>query len=210
MKKVVIFGAAGKTGYLIVEQALSAGHQVTAAMRRPEVFTLNHPNLRSLRSDIFDIASVEDALIGQEVVICAIAAPLSQDPTDIQAFSARTLLTSMAKVGITRFLGITSGGTNPKHDPNLPVVFEQVFKRMFHAIYDDQIAMESVVMASASAWTIVRPAQLTDGPRTGVYRLAAHYSLPHGTQISRADVADFLVKQVESSAYVRQGVAIAY
>jgi putative NADH-flavin reductase len=70
--------------------------------------------------------------------------------------------------------------------------------------------MEAIVKASAADWTIVRPAQLTDGPRTGDYRLASHYSLPHGNQISRADVADFLVKQIESSVYSRQGVAIAY
>lgn len=210
MRSVVVFGASGKTGRLIVEQALNAGHQVTAAMRRPDEYRLEHRGLKCVRCDIYDLASVEAALFGQEVVICSIAAPLTRKATDIQAHSARTLLSLMAERGITRFLGITSGGTNPEHDPNLPIVFEQVFKRMFHNIYDDQVAMESIVRASEADWTIARPAALTDGRHTGVYRLALHYSLPHGNTISRADVADFLVKQIESSAYSRQGVAIAY
>ncbi len=210
MKKVVVFGANGKTGRLIVEQALNAGHQVTAAMRRPEDYTLQHPALRCNKCDIYDLASVEAALSGQEIVICAIAAPLNRKPTDVQAHSARTLLPLMAKSGITRFLGITSGGTNPDHDPNLPFIFQKVFKPMFHNIYADQMAMEAVVSASGADWMIARPAALTDGPRTGVYRLASFYSLPKGNKISRADVADFLVNQIESPTYLRQGVAIAY
>lgn len=210
MKKVIVFGATGKTGRLITEQALEAGHQVTAAMRRPAEFTLQHPNLKCVRSDIYDLASVEQALVGQEVVICAIAAPLNRKPTDVQAHSARTLLSLMVKTGMSRFLGITSGGTNPEHDPNLPFIFQQVFRRVYFNIYEDQMNMEAVVHASAADWTLARPAQLTDGPHTGVYRLATAYSLPRGNQISRADVADFLVRQIESSTYSRQGVAIAY
>ena len=210
MKKVIVFGATGKTGGLIVSQSLAAGHQVTAAVRRPDAFTLKHANLVAVRSDMYDPASVEQAITGQEVIICAVAAPMSRKPTDIQAHSARTLLPIMTKVGINRLLCITSGGTNPEHDPNLPFLYERVFKPMFHSIYDDQRIMEKLIAESATDWTIARPAGLTDGPYTGHYRLAPAYTMPGGNRISRADVADFLVKQIESSVYSRQAVAIAY
>ena len=210
MKKVVVFGATGKTGGLIVAQALEAGHQVTAAVRRLESFNLQHANLVAIRSDMYEPATVEQAIDGQEVVICAVAAPMSRKFTDIQARSARTLLPIMARVGISRFLSITSGGANPEHDPNVPFLYERVFKPMFFNLYSDQQTMEKLTFESAADWTIARPAGLTDGLRTGHYRLAAAYTMPGGNRISRADVADFLVKQIESSVYSRQAVAIAY
>lgn len=210
MKNVVVFGASGQTGALIVQRALDAGHRVTAAMRRPENFAIKHSQLVTMRSDIYDMSSVEAALRGQEVVISAIASPTSRKPTNIQAHTTETLLRHMHSLGISRFLGITSGGTNPVPDPNLPFMFQYVFKPVFRNIYDDQKVMEKLLVESNVDWTLARPTQLTDGPHTGVYRLANAYSLPGGTRISRADVADFLVKQIESLAYARQGVAIAY
>jgi len=210
MKKIVVFGASGQTGSLIVQQALEAGHQVTATMRRPQTWTLQHPQLTVLQSDMYDLPSVERALVGQEVVISAVASPTNRQPTEIQAYTTRTLLNMMAALGLKRFLGITSGGTNPEHDPNLPFMFQYVFKPLFHNIYDDQKKAEEILAASQADWTLARPAQLTDEPCTGQYRLANAYSLTNGRSIARADVADFLVKQIESSTYNRQAVAIAY
>jgi len=128
MKKVVVFGASGQTGSLIVQQALEAGHQVTATMRRPQTWTLQHPQLTVLQSDMYDLPSVERALVGQDVVISAVASSTNRQPTEIQAYTTRTLLNLMATLGLKRFLGITSGGTNPEHDPNLPFMFQYVFK----------------------------------------------------------------------------------
>jgi len=206
---LTIFGATGQTGQQLVAQALERGHTVVAAARRPEAIDLRHAHLTVVRGDFADQATIEQAVNGQAAVLSAVGAPMSRTPTTIHADSARSILAALQTTGVRRFIGVTSGGTNPQHDPNLPFVFEQVFKRLFANIYRDQMEMERIVMASSVDWTIVRPAALTNGPATGRCRTAEAYAIRGGNQTPRADLAAFMLDQLTQSDYIRKAVALA-
>ena len=167
---IVIFGATGRTGNYLVSQALERGHTVTAVARQPEAITLRHERLRAVSGFFDQPGTMDAAMSGQAAVLSAVGAPLSRGPSSLYADSARSILAAMGRGGVRRLICVTSGGTNPQHDPNLPFVFEQVFKRLFAKIYRDMMEMEKIVMASDTDWTIVRPAALTDDPATGRLR----------------------------------------
>jgi putative NADH-flavin reductase len=193
----------------IAEHALANGHQVTAVVRRPAEFALQHPALRVVQANFDDQNSVTAAIHGQDAVLSAIGAPQSRAATSIHADSAHSILAALRATGVRRWICVTSGGTNPQHDPNLPVVFEQVFKRIYANIYADQIVMEQVVLHSDVDWTIVRPAALTDEPATGRCRTAETFAIQGGNRTPRADLAAFMIEQIEQPASVRKAIALA-
>jgi putative NADH-flavin reductase len=209
LMKIVIFGATGQTGQQVLSQALQRGHQVTAAVRRPEALTLRHEHLAVVRADFSDQNSVETALSGQHAALSAVGAPMSRAHTSVHYDSARSILAAMQKTGVSRLICVTSGGTNPQHDPDLPFFFEQIFKRMFINIYRDQMEMEKIVMESNLDWTVVRPAALTNRATTGRCRTALAYAIRGGNETPRADLAAFMLDQLETSTYVRKAVALA-
>lgn len=206
---IVIFGATGRTGQYLVNKALERGHLVTAVARHPEQITLRHEHLRVV-GELFDQPeTIEAAVSGQAALLSAVGAPMSRAATSVHADSARSIVAAMTRVAVRRLICVTSGGTNPQHDPNLPFVFEQVFKRIFANIYQDQIEMEQIVMASETDWTIVRPAALTDSPATGRCRVNVAYAIRGGNQTPRADLADFMLNQLDDPTYIRKAVALA-
>lgn len=207
--QIVIFGASGQTGRQLVQQALARHHHVTAVVRRPEAFDLRHDRLTVVRGIFDDQPSITAAMQGHDAVLLAVGAPQSRAPTTVHADSARSIIAAMETTGVRRLICVTSGGTNPQHDPNLPFIFEQVFKRIYANIYRDQQAMERIVMASAVDWTIVRPAGLTNDPSTGRCRVAEAYALPGGSRTPRADLANFMLDQLDHSPYIRKAVALA-
>ena len=206
--KIVIFGATGRTGQYLVKQALERGHLVTAVARHPEAISLRNDRLSVVRGHFDQPETIDAAVIGQSAVLSAIGAPMSRAATSVHADSARSLVAAMGRVRVRRLICVTSGGTNPQHDPDLNLFFEQVFKRIFANIYQDQMAMEKIVMASDTDWTIVRPAALTDGPATGRCRVAEAYAIRGGNQTPRADLADFMLNQLESPMFIRKAVTL--
>ncbi len=207
--KLVIFGATGKTGRQLMLQALQRGHTITAVARRPAAVDIHHERLQVVPGSFDDQAAIEAAIRGHDAVLSAVGAPQNRQPTTVHTDSARSICAAMTAVGVQRLICVTSGGTNPHHDPNLPFIFEQVFKRIYANIYRDQQVMEQIVMSSATDWTIVRPAGLTDDPATGRCRIAEGYALAGGSRTPRADVAAFMLQQVDTRAYLRKAVAIA-
>lgn len=207
--KLVIFGATGKTGRQLVVQALQRGHTLTAVVRRPEAVDLHHDRLEVVHGTFNDQTGIEAAVRGHDAVLSAVGAPQSRQPRTVHADSARSICAAMEATGVQRLICVTSGGTNPQHDPHLPFIFEQIFKRIYANIYRDQQVMEQIVMASSVDWTIVRPAGLTNDPATGRCRVAEAYALPGGSRTPRADLAAFMLQQVDSTAYIQKAVALA-
>lgn len=206
---LTIFGASGRTGREIVAQALSRGHQVSAAVRRPEAISISHPALRVVRADLADAATMIAAVAGCDAVLSAIGAPMSRAPTSVHADSARAIVAAMRAAGVRRLICVTSGGASPNPEPNLPWLFAYGFKRIFANIYADQVNMERVVMASDLDWTIVRPAGLNDRPASGRCRHIEGFAIKGATQTPRADLAAFMLDQLADPTYVRKGVALA-
>jgi len=209
--KVVVFGATGRTGRLLVEGALARGHDVIAFVRAPDKLGVLRDRVRVVQGDVLDGGAVSDAVDGQEAALVALAAGSNKAADQITAQGTLNVIRSMQRYGARRLVVLSAGGTQPGHDPNLPWFFEHVVKPHFlKGVLADLRRMEISVRQSELDWTLVRAAQLVDGPARGGYRAAPGYSLTGGTKIARADVAAFMLDELERRDNIAHALAIAY
>jgi putative NADH-flavin reductase len=202
--KLLVIGAAGRTGRLVVERALGHGHAVTAAVHEREL-DLEGTGLSVVRGDAQDFDFVSDAVAGHDAVVVAVGGGGGEFHEPLIA----TVVHAMAERQVNRLSVLSAAGTFAKGDPNLSVAFRLMISTVLRSTYEDLEAMERRIMASDLAWTIVRPVGLTDDPPSGDYRISLDGSLlPKASRISRADVAAVLLKAVESDAYWRKAVVV--
>lgn len=207
---IIVFGASGGTGLKIVEQALTAGHTVTAFVRTPAKLALKHPGLRLFQGDVLDEAAVEAALVGHEAVISALAPTRPLVPRLMET-AAGHLLAGMRRHHLQRLIvtsgaGVRVAGDHPKLGDHF---IRAMLSLLAGEVLRDSAAGVELIMASDLAWTIVRYPRLTDGPYTGQYRVG-YVGQNSGMQISRADGADFVVKELTRGAYIRQAPVVSY
>jgi putative NADH-flavin reductase len=211
--KVVIFGGAGGTGRVVVEQALKKGYEVTAFDRHPQALTIQHPKLSIVQGDIFDPAQVEAAIVGQDVVICVLGV---KPGVTIPVCSKGTenIVAAMQKVGVKRFIcqsayAVAALDGEWREAPwVLPLILP--FFPKIKTMFADHVIQERITRQSGLDWIIVRPSKLTDGPQTGHYKAGVHLSMGLNAKISRADVADFLLTQVHDDTYLHQVAGLKY
>jgi putative NADH-flavin reductase len=208
--KVVIFGSTAGTGRKLVEQALAEGHLVSAFARSPvKIADIESANLQVVRGDVLDYAAVETAVAGREAVLCTIGAGAGR--TTLREEATRNIVKSMEKTGVQRLICQSSLGVGDSR-ANLSFFTKHIIVGVFlrHAFADHE-RQEAVVKQSSLKWTIVRPPHLKDGPRTGVYR-HGFSTTDRGIQaeISRADVADFMLKQLTDDTYVHHTPGVSY
>jgi uncharacterized protein YbjT (DUF2867 family) len=208
--RIAIFGATGGTGRELVAQALDGGHHVTAQARSPESLAgMNHPELEVVRGDVLVAGDVERAVRGQQAVLCAIGA--GPERTSLREDGTRNIVSAMENEGVPRLVCLSSLGVGDSR-ANLPFFTKHIVVGIFlrHAFADHE-RQEHVVMQSPLAWTIARPPHLKEGPRTGEYQ---HGFPPTHRDIrgwiSRADVADFMLKQLADDSYLRQTPGLSY
>jgi putative NADH-flavin reductase len=209
---VLVVGASGRTGRLLVAGAMERGHAVTALVRARERLGGLAAQARVIEGDVLDGGAVSDAVDGQDAVLVALGVAMKKTDPAVNALGTLNVIRSMQRYGVRRLVVLSAGGTQQGHDPNLPWAFERVFKPLFlkHA-YADLRRMETSVRQSELDWTIVRAAGgLTDGPARGGYRVEPGYSVPGGRRIARADVAEFMLDQLVLHDDMGHAVAIAY
>ncbi|MGW5644677.1 NAD(P)-dependent oxidoreductase [Saccharopolyspora sp. NPDC003752] len=207
--RITIFGATGGTGKHLLEQACAAGHEVTAVVRDPARFAHDHPGLTVVTADVMDPAAIRPHVAGRDAVISAIG---SRDlkPTTIQTDSTRSILDAMAAAGARRFLVVSNCGMLSDGDgPVTKHVVKPILWRILRNPWTDMGHMEEVVRASGLDWTIIRPPQLTNGPRTGRYRTAVDRNVRGAKRISRANVADCLLRELADPGSVGKAIAVA-
>jgi len=210
--KVVVFGASGRTGRLLVDGALARGHDVTAFVRAPDKLGVLRDRVRVVKGDVLDGGAVSDAVDGQEAALVALGVAMKKGDPAVNAQGTLNVIRSMQRYDVRRLVVLSAGGTQQGPDPNLPWVFERVVKPLFlkHA-FADLRRMETSVRQSELDWTIVRASGgLTDGPARGEYRAEPGYSLPGGRRIARADVAAFMVDELGRRDNIAHALAIAY
>ena len=206
--KTLIFGATGATGQCLVEQALELGYEVTAFARHPNAITRNHPLLKVVRGDVLEPVSVDTAMVGQDAVLCALGVQSFSD-TGVLSTGMKHIIAAMEKSGVRRIICESSLGVGDSRNQTGFVFGSIIVPLVFKGLFKDKERQENQLCQSQLDWVIVRPARLTDGPRKGVYNAVADRSRV-GSQISRADVAAFMLEQLKSEKYLRQKVAIAY
>lgn len=209
--RLAIFGATGGTGRELLQQALDRGHEVTAIVRRPEAITLTHARLRVLAGDVMELDSLAPALQQQDAVLSVIGSQGLRSLVKPMTFyhrSARHLVDQMDKAGVQRLVCLTSVGVVDK--PVGPLFYIWLIKPLLKPIYDDMRQMEQTIRESNLAWTIVRPSRLFDGKRTGQYRVGSSGELDHANSISRADLANCILNQLDTKANWQKAIAVAY
>jgi len=208
--RIVVIGATGRTGRVVVEQALGHGDEVVAFARQPEGLGIEHPRLTMVRGDVRDLDSLREAMPGADAVVVAIGAPAART-VDTYSVGIGNTMQAMVEAGVPRIAVVSAAGTFNRDDRNIALGFRLMMKATLGGLYDDLERMEQRVMASALEWTIVRPAGLTDGELTGHYRIGDHGKpLPKGQRISRADVAAMLLKSLATDRWLRRAVTVAY
>ena len=206
--KLTIFGATGTIGKQLVKQALDDGHSVTVFVRDPSKLDINQANVNVIQGDILGAASVEKAVLGQDAVLCAVGAG---SKGTVRSEGTRHIIRAMEQAGVKRFICLSTLGVGDSWG-NLGFFWKYImFKGLLRQAYADHVRQENYVRDSSLDWTIVRSGAFTDGSHTGVYR----HGFP-GTdktsklEISRADVADFMLKQLGDETYLHMTPGLAY
>lgn len=205
--KLVILGATGGTGRALLQQALDRGHEVTAIVRHPADLVFTHALLRVLPGDVLEPDSFAAALQQQDAVL-SVLGKNSLKPMTFYRQSARNMVEQMQKAGVRRLICLTSIGVVDK--PLGPWFYVWLIKPLLKHIYADMRHMERLVRESSLAWTIVRPSRLFTGKRINQYRVGASGELAHANSISRADLANCLLNQLDTKAHWHQTIAVAY
>ena len=201
--RIAVFGATGATGQLLTAEALARGHQVTALARDPD--KLDAPQARIVRGDARDAEAVQKVVRDAEAVICCLGAP-PKDTTGIRAAGTEAIVRAMNQEGVDRLVAMSSYGVAETYD-NLPFFIKRVIVPLIlRKAFDDHEAQERIIEESELAWTIVRPPNLVDGPPQGVQPLSKESG---SMKITRADVANFMLDQLEDSAWVNKKAAIS-
>lgn len=212
---VFIPGANGGTGRLAVEQALAAGHKVTALVRDPAKLSITHPNLIVFKGDVLQFDTFASLLQGQDVVVSAIgvtgASLLNDKPTILYSLGSANLLQAMKQYGVNRFFCISASAVEVSIAiPWFVRLFTKyVIQRLLKHTYADLHLMEQIVKVSNADWTIIRPPQLTDGPLTGKYRAAVNAHLKNCLKISRADLAHVMISNLANKTFNSAVVEVA-
>ena len=209
MKKIIVFGASGGTGRHIVEQTLEAGYEVTAFVRNPEKLELEHANLTVFQGDVMDAEKVEQAIAGQEAVLSALGATRPPVPGMMET-AAKNIVAAMKKHGVKRIISTTGGVRDPQDQPKL---FDHIMKGlltlMAGAVLRDSEANVNIIRSSNLDWTIIRYPRLLDAPFTGKYRIG-YVGKDSGSQLSRADGADAVLKELANGEYFRKMPIVSY
>jgi putative NADH-flavin reductase len=206
--KLTIFGA---TGAHLVGQALAAGHEVTAVVRDPaRMADRGSPRLRVAAADVMDPAAITSLVVGADAVLTAIG-PRGVGPTTVSQDSVRAIITAMQRAGATRLLTVSGSMVTDEGLGFLMkrVVFPLVRVRLRHVCADMRGA-EALVRASGLDWTIMRPPTLTDKPPRGRYRTPVDRNLPGGASLSRADLAEVMVRLIGDPSSVHHAICVAY
>ena len=211
--KIAIFGASGATGQLLTQRCLAAGHSVTALLRRPESFALRD-RVRVVRGSAFDAAIVRETVAGSDVVLSALGAR-SLRKEDVLEHAVPLIVAAMKQTGVKRIIALGSAGALADSLKKQPawrrwIVENIVYKTMLKWPVASQISQYTTLSSSGLDWTMVMPPMLTNAPGRGVYRIDGEALPRNGSKISREDVADFMMKQIDSGEWVGKGVYLSY
>ena len=205
MARVMIVGASKGIGLEATRQALEAGHDVIAFARSANGISLSSPKLQKVRGDALNTRDVEAALQGVDVVIQTLGVGLGDLFRPVHLFSeaTRVLVAAMTAQGGRRLICVTGFGAGDSRK-SISCLQRIPFRVMLGYAYDDKSVQERLIKESSLDWTIVRPGVLTGGPRTKRYKILEAASEWRNGIISRSDVADFLVRQIEDQSYLRK------
>ena len=209
--RILVIGATGGTGRELVRQALELGHEVTAFVRNPARLVIDNPNLRIVKGNVLDYATVESAMRGQNAVLCALGHKRWFYPNKILSDGTRNILRAMKTCDVPRLICESSLGIgNSVGRLGLLYTF-LIGPLILPFVFWDKVRQEKLVEESDVDWVIVRPGALNNSPARGKYRHGRNLgNFLWTVRISRADVADFMLKQLTDDSYIGTAVAVCW
>ena len=207
--KIVVFGPTGATGREIVSQALAQGHEVTAFARSPAKLAAAGDRWRVVTGSVTEDADkVAQAVRGQDAVISALGRGNSLSSQNLISRSVRVIVAAMHSEGVRRLIFVSAFGVGEsrRDAPLLPRIMYRLF---LGRLFADKAAADDYLRRSDLDWTLVYPVLLTNGPATGRYRVGERLRLGALPKISRADVAAFILTQLDDTAYLRKTAVVS-
>lgn len=209
-KKLLVLGATGGTGRLIVSQAIARGHDVTALVRSAEKAT-GLAGARIAIGDARDEAALRQALTGQDVVISALGTPMSPfREVTLLSEATRALVAAMQAEGVSRLVAITGIGAGDSAGHGGFAFDHVILPLLLRNVYADKNRQEAIIRQSGLAWTLVRPSVLNNKPGRGSARALEDLSGFNGGTISRADVASFVLGAAETASFVHRAPLVTW
>ena len=206
--KILVLGATGGTGRLIVSQALARGHDVTALVRSPEKVS-DLKGAKVVVGDVRDEKALLEALRGQDAVVSALGTPASPfRKVRLLSTATRALVSAMKAEHVSRLVCITGIGAGDSAGHGGFLFDNVIFPLLLKKVYADKNRQEAIVRDSGLDWILVRPSVLNDKPRDGSIRALTDLSDFHGGSISRQDVATFVLDQLRADAWLHRAPLI--
>ncbi len=208
--KIIVFGASGNTGRQLVEQALEAGYEVVAYVRNPSKLNISNEHLTVIQGELSDAALIESAIKGTSAVLSALG-PRGGSKNKPLTHGMQNIIAAMKNQGVRRLIMTsTLSAKDSKDKPDFRTkAMVNLVKTTMHAAYEDIVSVAETVRASDLDWTIVRLAILNNKPKSGKVKVGYVGTGEVKTQIRRADIADFMLKQIEDTKYLREAPAIS-
>ena len=206
--KIAVIGATRGIGLAVVQAALEDDHEVTALVRVPARMPVSHPRLRIIAGDAQDPDAIARIVEGQDVVCDCLGTKNVMKATTLFSRSAENLSKSLKPEQLLIAVTGIGAGDSKKHGGFL--YDRLMLPLLLRRIYADKERQERIIMNNIARWIIVRPGILTNGPRTGRYRALTDLRGIRGGQISRADVAHFILSQAKSPTFIGKTLLLIY
>jgi putative NADH-flavin reductase len=207
-KKLLILGATRGVGQQVVAQALEAGHEVTAFARSADTIPVQNDRLHLVAGSVTDGARLAEAARGQDAVISALGQGMSLKADGLMQRSVPVILSAMRAERVRRLIFTSALGVGDSIR-DVPLISRLIMRFLLRDIYADKVAGEQLIRRSDLDWTLVQPPHLTNGPLTRKYRVGERLELRGIPRISRADVAHFILSELDDTTYVRKVALIA-
>lgn len=211
MKKIAVLGASGRTGKEFVKQALAAGFEVKALVRKVQSVPEFKDQIELIEGDVLDSIKVDSLVSGCDIVV-SLFGHVKGSPEWLQTNGTDIIIKSMNKYKIKRIISLSGGGL-PFPEKDKPKLIDHLIRGIMKVavpkVLNDAIAHHKRLEQSDLDWIIVRGPRLTLGEKTGKYRIG-WVGVNSGTQISRADLADFILKQVQHFEFSKQMPFVSY
>lgn len=196
--KILVIGATRGIGKSLVECALKENNEVSVLARNPDKIVTKHRLLNVIKGDILDSDTITRVVQEQEAVCSCVGVPITFKPVELFSRGAAHVIQAIGHNPGLRYIAVTGIGAGDSRGHG-GFLYDRIFKPLFlKTIYADKDIEERLIKNSDTKWLIVRPAALTNGPRTGAYRVLHDLDGIKIRRVSRLDVADYILKQLKN------------
>lgn len=211
MKKVALFGATGQTGRIVLEKLLHQGYHVKALVRNPQKVPITHEALEVIKGDVLDEIQVAEA-ISQTDLVLSLFGQVTDSPPLLQTRGTAHIIKGMKVHGVKKIISLSGGGL-PFPSKDEPKVVDKLIRMLMRLavpkLLDDAIKHHQVLEESGLDWIIVRGPRLTNEPERGRYRVG-WVGVNASTKIGRADLANFILSQIDDDRFIQQMPFVSY